>query len=191
MIVTQYGLIAQVKSFSPFKIVQLKKTSQAATNADAKYVYASVNGIGGTVSAKADGKGGIDEVTGKSITYTLRAQEGYQVGSVLLNGKAVAASDIKDGKLTLKKSDLSSSNMLEVTYVTEASAKSYADKGITIMAAGAEPFVPGTAGSSKPAAIVLGCIAAIVAAGGIAVTVYMYLQSQKKSGKKKTATAKR
>ncbi len=191
VIVTQYGLIAQVKSFSPFKIVQLKKTSQAATNADAKYVYASVNGIGGTVSAKADGKGGIDEVTGKSITYTLRAQEGYQVGSVLLNGKAVAASDIKDGKLTLKKSDLSSSNMLEVTYVTEASAKSYADKGITIMAAGAQPFVPGTAGSSKTAAIVLGCIAAIVAAGGIAVTVYMYLQSQKKSGKKKTAAAKR
>lgn len=108
VIITEYGLIAQVKSFSPFKIVQIKKSSDAVTMSDAKNVYATVNGVGGTVSAQENsGKGGITSVTEDKVTYYINAQEHYQVGTVLLNGKAISLSRIKDGKLTLDKDELS------------------------------------------------------------------------------------
>lgn len=130
VIVTEYGLIAKVSSFSPFTIVQLKNTSAAVGNSSKVNVYAYVNGsVGGTV--QTNGSGGISEVTGDVISYNITAEEGYVIGFVRLNGELVKAESYKDGTLTLKKSDLKADNMLEVQFVTENSAKSYVDKGVT------------------------------------------------------------
>lgn len=130
VIITEYGLIAKVTSFSPFTIVQVKNTSAAVTNSKT-YVYATVNGnSGGTITS--NGNSGISEVVGNSISYDIKADAGYQIGSVKLNGKVLDSSLYKNGKLTLKKDDVQASNTLEVTFVTEQSAKSYASQGINI-----------------------------------------------------------
>lgn len=132
-IITQYGLIAQVKSFSPFTIVQIKNTSAAVDKNQNKNVYATVNGIGGSISTQnAEGKSGIVEVTGETISFDITADTGYQIANVMLNGKSLDASRFKDGKLVLTKTELENSNMLEVSFVTQESAKSYEDRGITI-----------------------------------------------------------
>jgi Uncharacterized protein involved in cytokinesis, contains TGc (transglutaminase/protease-like) domain len=133
VIITEYGLIAQVKSFSPFTIVQLKNTSEAVSKDTSKSIYANVIGNGGTITTqKAEGQSGIDQVTQDSITYTISANAGYQLGTVFLNGKAVDASRIKDGKLTLTKAELETSNTLEVKFRTIEAAQSYEAKGIEI-----------------------------------------------------------
>lgn len=126
-------MIAQVKSFSPFTIVQLKNTSEAVSKDTSKSIYANVIGNGGTITTqKAEGQSGIDQVTQDSITYTISANAGYQLGTVFLNGKAVDASRIKDGKLTLTKAELETSNTLEVKFRTIEAAQSYEAKGIEI-----------------------------------------------------------
>ncbi len=196
VIVTEYGLIAKVTSFSPFTIVQVKNTSLAVTNGKSSTnVYACVNGgKGGTVTT--NGKSGIAEVTGDTITYDIKADAGYTVGSVRLNGKVLSASDYKNGKLTLAKKDIEDSNMLEVTFVTQSSAKSYADKGITLS------YQIGNGGNNnKTAGIVIGCIAAVVVLAGAGFAAWWFLIKNKQPAKasasatatasKKTATSKK
>ncbi|MDE7372874.1 MAG: hypothetical protein K2N18_02315, partial [Clostridia bacterium] len=180
VIVNEYGIIAKVSSFSPFTVVQLKNSSAAVTNSDKVNVYAYVNGeIGGTV--KTNGKGGISEVTGDSIIYDIKAEQGYQVGYVRLNGKTLNGSDYADGKLTLNKSALETSNMLEVQFVTVESAKSYEAKGITLsydvaIAGGVIGGQTGDPSGSDPnvLGIVIGVIVAVVvvaAAAGVAIVL--------------------
>ncbi|MDE6585834.1 MAG: hypothetical protein K2K80_04045 [Clostridia bacterium] len=181
VIVTSYGLIAQVQSFSPFTIVQVKNTSAAVTNSNTVNVYASVNGgAGGKVTT--DGKSGIVEVTGDTITYDLTAEEGFTVGTVLLNGKVVDASEYADGKLTLNKSDLDASNTLEVSFVTKVSAEKYAEKGFTpvygatnhvILAANADDVGPNVT------AIVIGVVGAVVVLAGAGVAAWLIIRKRK------------
>ncbi len=177
VIITEYGLIAQVKSFSPFKIVQIKKSSDAVTMSDAKNVYATVNGVGGTVSAQENsGKGGITSVTEDTVTYYINAQEHYQVGTVLLNGKAISLSRIKDGKLTLDKDELSSDNMLEVKFINKEAAKSFADRGITILAPNQvveTTNLPPGSNTGLVIGIAIGCVVAVLVATGVVVAVVL------------------
>ena len=179
VIITEYGLIAKVQSFSPFTLVQLKKDSDAVTQSTIKNVYASVTGAGGTVTA--DGKGGICEVTGDTITYDLKADSGYQVGKVVLNGKTVSADRIKDGKLTLNKSELEAGNMLEVTFVTEQSVRSYAEKGIVIGDLGMVATAPGGANKNgSNAGVIAGCIIGAVVIAGAASAIAAVIVLKKK-----------
>ncbi len=181
VIITPYGLIAQVQSFSPFAIVQIKNTSAAVTNSNSVNVYANVNGgTGGKVTT--GGKGGIAEVTGDTITYDIEAEEGFTVGTVLLNGKVVDAADYADGKLTLNKSDLDSSNTLEVTFVTKVSAQKYAEKGFTPVY-GSTNHVSISSGSTgnggnsdNVAAIVIIVVSVVLALAAVGVTVCILLK---------------
>lgn len=157
VIITEYGLIAKVTSFSPFTIVQIKNTSAAVTESSAKNVYAYVNGIGGTL--KSNGAGGLVSVDGKSITYGLAADEGYQVGYVRLNGKVLDAKRYADGKLTLNADELENGNMLEACFVTEESAQSYAAKGMSVYYGDPASYSPG----SDSTAIVVVCVVVGVA----------------------------
>lgn len=181
VIVTPYGLVAQVSSFSPITIVQIKNTSAAVANGNTVNVFANVNGgTGGKVTT--DGKGGIAEVTGDTITYDLEAEEGFTVGTVLLNGKVVDAADYADGKLTLNKSDLDASNTLEVTFVTKASAEKYEGKGFTPVYGSTNHVIisSGNAASGgnsdNVAAIVIIVVSVVLALAAVGVTVWFVLK---------------
>lgn len=178
LIINQYGLIAKVDSFSPFTVVQLKKTSEAAKGGKS-YIYASVNGgNGGTVTT--DGHSGISEVTGDSITYDIAADKGYAIGVVKLNGKVVDAKNYANGKLTLAKSDIGANSMLEVTFVNEKMARAYASKGLSIYDVPAKSNVAG---------IVIGIVVAIVVLAGAGFAAWWFLIKNKKQPAKATASA--
>lgn len=186
VIVTQYGLIAKVTSFSPFTVVQVKKS--AVTESSAKSIYASVSGNGGTVTV-ADGTSGISEVTGDDITYTVTAEEGYKIDRIMLNGKPVSADRYADGTLTLTKAELEAGNTLEVSFVTKASAQNYENKGVeikrpdTIILNSEEVNASFSGGNSKganAAAILIACVAA-VAVIAVSVTAIVVVMKRKRA----------
>lgn len=188
VIITEYGLIAKVLSFSPFTIVQIKNTSEAV-GTGSKNVYAYVNGIGGSVTT--NGAGGISEVTGNEITYDIKADDGFRIGVVRLNGKAVDASAYAGGKLVLKADDIESSNTLEVEFITAEAVRSYAAKGVSLVFGG-DPVT--MTDDVNVAGIVIGCVAGVLvlAAGGFVLWWFVFRKRKAAAGsapKKKSASA--
>lgn len=184
VIINQYGIIAKVTSFSPFTIVQVKKTSAAVTESTAKNVYATVNGKGGSIKTE-NGEGGITSVTGNSVKYVITKDSGYAVASVYLNDTLLDASRYADGTLTLTAEELASDNMLEVTFTNAEIAQSYAEKNMTVYTPSGMGHVdaadinPAPSTPSDPAnkdntlAIILGVVigVAVLAGAGLAVVL--------------------
>ncbi len=181
VIVTEYGLIAQVKSFSPFTVAQVKKS---AADEQIKSIYASVDGMGGTLTY--NGKSGITQVEGEEITYNITPAEGYQLDSVKLNGVQLPADRFANGALTLTKAELSANNTLEASFVTVKSAENYSEKGVelkrpdTIVVESSDmlqafvPEVPDVSvggANNTPAIIVIATSLAIVALTVVAAVV--------------------
>ena len=83
--VTPYGLVAKITSFSPFAVVVYDGEEVPAP----KRVSASVLGKGGTISGTKTTTFGDN----KTITYTLKPNEGYQIDKVLVNEKAIKIAD--------------------------------------------------------------------------------------------------
>lgn len=193
VIITEYGLIAKVKSFSPFTIVQVKKTSAAVTQSSVKNIYAYVNGAGGTITT--NGKSGIAEVTEKSVTYNITANEGYEISSVSLNGKLVDAKKYANGKLVLNASEINSDNMLEVKFITSEASKSYAEKGVSLFIGNSDYVPPPASGSAAGIVILFIAIAVILAGGGFALWWYLFKKrpaaATAAAGKTTSAAAKK
>ncbi len=190
VIVTEYGLIAQVKSFSPFTIVQIKNSS-AAVGSSAKSIYANVNGgIGGTVTS--EGKSGIIAVDKDTVVYDIAAADGYVVGAVLLNGKLIDGNDYKGGKLTLNSADLAASNMLEVRFVTATSADYYSEQGVKLAYGGSvskpiiDDFTPHPA-KKNVVGIVVGVLCGVIALALIGFAIWWFLIKNKKQPAKEAA----
>lgn len=189
VIINQYGLIAKVPSFSPFTVVQVKKDSAAVTNSDTVNVYAYVNGgTGGTITT--DGKSGISEVK-DSITYDIKADDGFTIACVRLNGKVLDASYYSDGKLTLDKDDIESSNMLEVQFMNAETASAYASQGITLSYGttldGTNPdYAPDTNSNSVTVIVICVVVAVVALAGGALIVWWIFF---KKKPAEETATA--
>ena len=176
VIVTEYGLIARVESFSPFTIVQLKNSSAAVQESKTANIYAYVNGeTGGTITAA--GKSGISQVSDK-ITYDITPDKDYAVAYVRLNGKVINPEYYKNGKLTLKRSDVESSNTLEVSFKSKEFIDDYAKKGVSISYGTQSEFTPGGK-SGNVASIVIGCCVAVVAVVAVALTVWFVLKKKK------------
>ena len=176
VIVTEYGLIARVESFSPFTIVQLKNSSAAVQESKTANIYAYVNGeTGGTITAA--GKSGISQVSDK-ITYDITPDKDYAVAYVRLNGKVINPEYYKNGKLTLKRSDVESSNTLEVSFKSKEFIDDYAKKGVSISYGTQSEFTPGGK-SGNVAGIVIGCCVAVVAVVAVALTVWFVLKKKK------------
>jgi hypothetical protein len=124
-VITEYGIIAKVSSFSPYAVVAVKKSAVTTTT---KGVYARTVGLGGDVT------GGLQTIaSGNSATYTLTPENGYKVDRVLLNGTVLSADKYADNTLTLSYAELSDNNMIEVSYVAESALAKDADRGITIV----------------------------------------------------------
>ncbi|MDE7164704.1 MAG: hypothetical protein K2O04_04690 [Clostridiales bacterium] len=127
-VVTQYGVIATVKSFSPFMICAVSSDSPSAKNRG-KMVLASIDGVGGNI----DKKDIISVKNGESVTYTITKESGYEIDRVLVNGVDKKASVTAEGKLTLNDVDLGANNTVVVSFISARAAKFIADKNITVV----------------------------------------------------------
>jgi len=195
VIVTQYGLIAKVESFSPFMIAQIKNSSPAVSESTATNVYAYVNGeVGGKVTSA--GKSGITQVSGDSITYNITPDRGYAIAYVRLNGKVVDAEKYKSGKLTLAKADIQSGNTLEVKFMAQEYANKYIDQGLSISFNGEVTNSFGVAvieqadPKTNVAGIAIGCSVAVVVVAVAALVVWFVMKKKKEQNAVVAVSAK-
>lgn len=122
-VVTQFGIVATVTSFSPYMVAVVD--ADKATN---KTVYASIEGKGGKLT-KDDGQirtlkeedDPLTEWDDTTYTYTIQPDAGYQIYSVKLNGKEVK-DNIVAGKLTLNYADVEMNNELVIQYIADDAA---------------------------------------------------------------------
>ncbi len=134
-VITEYGIMATVSSFSPFAIVAVDKTKVEST---AKSIYSYSTGNGKITAANA--KGSITTLeSGGSVTYTLAPDTGYGVDYVLLNGEKKA---VQNGSITLSYNDLAENNTLEAHFVADSVKSREAQEGIENVAVKTTPFNP-------------------------------------------------
>ncbi len=186
-VVTQYGIIATVRSFSPFMICAI----DAAKAPSGKNIYSNVNGVGGTIDKTV-----ISTVnTGESVSYVVTPDSGYKIDRLLLNGNDVS-NKLDGNKITLEYSELENSNVLEVSFVSSRVQEYYDDKGVTVVqkdfivtesdifvavAHGEDIVAPGSNGGANVGLIVgiVVAVAVVLIGGGLA--IFLILRNQKKA----------
>jgi len=121
-VVTKFGIVATVKSFSAYTVVAVSQDKDTT-----KTVLAAIDGKGGKLT-KDDGQ--IRTVkAGGSYTYTIAPETGYKLYSVLLNGADVK-DRVADGKLTLTYDELSKNNELDIKFISDEVAQRFEEKNI-------------------------------------------------------------
>lgn len=85
------GIVASVNSFSTVAIVALEsgKINSQYANSATRLVYTMTSGVGGKVETGSRKAINAVERNGDLITYTITADEGYDIAFVTLNGKDV------------------------------------------------------------------------------------------------------
>jgi hypothetical protein len=141
-VVTEYGIIATVSSFSPYAVIAVK--SEALPANSTKNIYARTVGLGGEVSVAKNGTashGVVGVSDGDTVTYTFTAESGYKPERIVLNGKETI---FKNGEtsVTYSYSDLESDNVLEVYFVANSVAENEAKNGITPVYASVKATIP-------------------------------------------------
>lgn len=125
-VVTEYGIIATVKSFSPFMVCAVDSSKvQRGRN-----IYSAVSGEGGAID-----KNTVTTLSaaGASVEYTFTPDSGYRIDRVLLDGKDVTAK-VSANKMTVSYADVAANgSVLEVSFISERVYKYNADNGITIV----------------------------------------------------------
>ena len=118
-VITEYGLVVTVNSFSPFMVMAIDSSKVASTT---KNVYAYQTAVGGKVSAQI-GTTAVNGVatlkSGETIEYTLAPNDGMQVDYVLLNQKKI---QVVDNKFSLSYDSLSSENEIKIAFVATSVA---------------------------------------------------------------------
>lgn len=184
-VVTRFGIVATVNSFSPYTVVAVPEKK-----ATSKTVIATVDGKGGKLSNE-DGRIQTVEKDG-SYTYTVSPDEGYKLYGITLNGNSVI-DRVVDGKLTLTYDELSRNNELEMKYISEEAAVRYEANNIvepvkvivsTDNTASKYTFVhgevfPEALSAGAIAGIVIGVIA--IVAGGVAIAVVLIIKKKSSS----------
>jgi len=123
-VLTPYGIIAEVNSFSPYVLVAVDNSLLPEEEQDTSKGIAQVcSGHGGKV--ESDKTGTLNE--GQSITYTLMPDAGYEVEFVRLNGAAITP---VDNTITLTYDELQSNNTLEVGFVATSVKEAEDEAGI-------------------------------------------------------------
>ncbi len=112
LVSTEYGLVVQTNSFSPFTVVATKSNGES----NKKSVYARAINNFGTITSNS---GAIITTEGESVEFTISAKENFQVDYLLLNGIDIT-SRLQDGKITLAADELGANNTLDVAFVQTA-----------------------------------------------------------------------
>ncbi len=129
-VVTPYGIVAEVTSFSPYVLVAVDNDKLPEAEKDtSKGIVLVTNGRGGKVEC-ANPVASLKE--GQSVTYKLTPDEGYEVEFVRLNNVDVTPAG---DTLTLAYEDVETSNTLEVGFVAVEVKEAEEEEGI-------EPVVP-------------------------------------------------
>lgn len=202
-VVTEYGIIATVKSFSPFMICAVKANKVNV----GKSVYATVDGVGGKVENAEIRK----VAQGESVKFEFSKDDGYDYDCVLLNGKDITNKIVNDS-VTLGYDELTgykigenpneNTNVLEVSFIATRVKVNNAQNGIELVrhkivvsksdmieavSLDNTPTAPGgNGGMSKGAIIAIVVIAILLAAGATVATVLIMRKKQSD-----TATTKR
>lgn len=109
-VVTQFGIVATVTSFSPYMVAAVDASEVSSD----KTILATIEGRGGKLTLE-DGKiRSLKE--GESYEYTIKPDDGYQIYTVTLNGKDVT-DKVSKGKLKLTYDELADNNELEIKYI--------------------------------------------------------------------------
>jgi len=125
-VLTPYGLIAEVHSFSPYALVAVDNSKLPEEDQDtSKGVAVVANGHGGKVECDKP-IASVNE--GGTVTYTLIPDEGYEVEYVRLNGTDITPADANT--ITLDYDNIQSSNTLEVGFVAKTVKEAETDAGI-------------------------------------------------------------
>lgn len=120
-IVTDKGLIVTCHSFSPFAVVALKGDERA----DTIQKLLVMNSAGGKVKIQEDVDARICEMLEKGQTRTIeiKADEGYLISGLYLNGQSEKVADKKSMKYTVRYEDLDGEgNILDVEFAEDRSA---------------------------------------------------------------------
>jgi hypothetical protein len=140
-VVTEYGIIATVSSFSPYAVVAFDSTKVANTS---KSAYARTVGLGGEVSVAKNGTAdhGVVAVTANdTITYTFTPNQGYKAERIVLNGTETILT-AGQTSVTYSYADLANDNILEVYFVANTVAEYEAANGITPVYASVKAVLP-------------------------------------------------
>jgi hypothetical protein len=140
-VVTEYGIIATVSSFSPYAVVAFDSSKVSSTT---KSAYARTVGLGGEVTVAKNGTAdhGVVGVTANdTITYTFVANEGYKAERIVLNGKETILTNGQTS-VTYSYADLANDNVLEVYFVANTVADYEAANGITPVYASVKATLP-------------------------------------------------
>ncbi len=121
-VVTKFGIVATVTSFSPY-MVAVVNTNKVTD----KTIYASIDGKGGKLSLEDGQIRTIEE--GGSYEYTINPEDGYKLYNVSLNGENVT-DKVKNGKLTVSYEELKHNNELTIQYIAEEVVESFEEKNI-------------------------------------------------------------
>jgi hypothetical protein len=182
-VVTQFGIVATVTSFSPYMVavVPAEKASETKT------VYASIEGKGGKLTLE-DGK--IRTLKqGETYTYTIAPDAGYSVYNVKLNGVDVT-DRVKDGKLTVTYDELNGNNEVEIKYISDAAAQRFEENGIVEpvkvvipVESNGGPVIETPSGNGNAMAVVAIVVpVAVFAIAAVTVTL-IFTRNKKKNGK--------
>lgn len=180
-VVTQFGIVATVTSFSPYMVavVDADKTTD-------KTIYASIEGKGGNLTLD-DGK--IQSLTeGGSYTYTVKPNDGYQVYAVKLNGNDVKDRLTADGKLTVNYDELDGNNELVIQYIANSAAtriKTKIDSNVideNVIVDATQFVVPLESGVTQPknnTALIVAVVICSVILVAVVVTVVIIMKKRK------------
>lgn len=189
-VVTRYGIVVTVNSFSPFMVAAVSGATVGKRN-----VYATVNTEGGALTAEVTSNGAttakqgiVSLSSGESVTYTVTAADGYETDYVVLNGKLTK---LDNGKLTLTYDELQQDNTLSVSFVTKAAAARDKANGVTNLngnfAANQGSYVPDDdnvddnngGNTNNTTTIVIVCIAIAAVIVAAAAIVFVFLRNRK------------
>ncbi len=124
-VVTRFGLIITCDAFSPFAIVAVKDDGSARTT-DRTAILSGTSG--GTVSSD---KGSLFQLKeNESAAVTVKADPGYAIEQITVNGAARSVTDSKNMTFTLNYGDLhDTSDIIDVKFIAETVLQHHQEQG--------------------------------------------------------------
>ena len=176
--VTPLGLVILVHSFSPFAIVAMPGTAEATTNKTMIITSSS----GGSAYVEVDGKKStmVTVKENESKKVKIKANDGYVIESVSIDGKAMVANS-SELTLNIPYKDLSTSSFVEVKFVAKSVKEAETARGESIVGEELQYVYNGDGGSGvNPALIAVVVLFALIPVA-VAVAVVVIIKRRRAS----------
>lgn len=130
-VVTQYGLIITCDSFSPYMIAV---TKDDGTQNKEKSVIAT-SSEGGKITNASSEKGNIITLAeNETKTITIKADNGYEIESVVVCGKTIDITNKETMKITVNYDEVTNTNnIIDVNFVSKAVVAKDVERGETVV----------------------------------------------------------